>query len=183
MENQLPDFIIASLYKDSLVIADEKTAIQNKTQIKNKTANSGTTHTPQNKKWFLGDNKKNIVILVNDNAAVFINEEWLETLTKLLNACKLNVGDVAVINFLQHQITFNDLKQQLQPQYVLMFDVTTKNIELPFTMPHYQLQQHSGCNFITAPAITLSTNNTDETIRNEKKKLWEKLKQLSTFAA
>jgi hypothetical protein len=70
---------------------------------------------------------------------------------------------------------FSSLKDGLQPKITLMFDVTTQDIQLPFAIPHYQVQRYADCTFMTAPLNTLSTD-TQEPLRSEKKKLWEKLK-------
>ncbi len=178
MNIQLPHFVIAGLYKDALVVVEETPAQTNKIkqQVNNKTTKPETPATPPIKKWFLGDNKKNVTILVKDEAAVFINDEWLATLGKLLAACKLNLGDVAIINYHQHAVNFNELKEQLQPQRVLMFDVTTQDIQLSFTIPHYQVQQYGSCTFMTAPGITLSAEANTEMIKAEKTKLWARLR-------
>ena len=42
------------------------------------------------KRWFLGDNNKHIIILVNDVDAVFLRDEWLHFLTNILGACKIS---------------------------------------------------------------------------------------------
>ena len=179
MSTQLPGFIIAGLYKDSLVLAEEATeqTIPAKKQMQNtnKSPNHDDTQPSQPKKWFLGDNRKNITILLKDPDAVHINDEWLGTLSKLLAACKLNLADVAIVN-LKESYSFADIKQQLQPQYVLMFDVTAKDIALPFSIPNYQIQKYGGATFMMVPAITLSANKTTEAIKTEKRNLWEKLK-------
>jgi hypothetical protein len=179
MTIQLPDVVLADLYKDSIVLAEENIVQLEKMppQITNKKIKDEQQEKPLNKKWFLGDNKKNIVILLKDASAVYINDEWLGTLSKLLAACKLNIGDVAIVNHLQHIKTFNDLKELLQPQFVFMFAVTTNDIQLPFTIPHYQVQQYAECTFITAPIVTLKTDNTD-LVKTEKRKLWEKMKMI-----
>jgi len=179
MSTQLPGFIIAGLYKDSLVLAEENIEQPLKTtpQFTNKSKTAEASPPLQNKKWFLGDNKKNIAILVKDTNAVYINDEWLGTLSKLLAACNLNLADVAIIN-LHQGLTFTYMQEQLKPQYILMFEVTTQEIELPFTIPHYQLQKYAGCIFMTAPVITLASVNITESIKAEKKKLWEKLKNI-----
>ena len=85
MHIQLPDFVLAGLYKDSIVLA-EKQIVQPKKiqqQITNKTIKDETEEKPLIKKWFLGDNKKNIIILLKDPSSVHINDEWLGILTKL----------------------------------------------------------------------------------------------------
>jgi len=179
MSTQLPGFVLAGLYKDSLVITEE-TIEQNKPvkkqeQVTNKTPKQNIVDPAPEKKWFLGDNKKNITILIRDNNAVYINDEWLATLTKLLAACKLNLSDIAIIN-VKEGLDFLLIKQQLDPQYVLMFDVTAKDIALPFSIPNYQIQKYEGATFMMVPAITLSANKTTESIKVEKRNLWEKLK-------
>jgi len=172
MNIRLSPTVIAGLYKNSLVIAKELQQEQLPEQFTNKKIKDGDVI---GKKWYLGDNQKNILILLKDESAVYINDEWLTTLSKLLVACKLNLGDVAIVNYLHYNKPFVQLKDELQPQLIFMFDVTTNDIQLPFTMPHYQAQQYAGCTFITAPQVTLTGENSDA-IKTEKRKLWEKMK-------
>ncbi len=173
----LPEVVIAGLYKDSLVLAGENpkatTAIRQ--QVTNKKEKQEGSPIPTSKKWYLGDNKKNIIIIIKDPDAVFVNDQWLGTLGKLLSACKLNIGDTAIINHLNTSVEFAALKDQLQPKQILMFDATIQDLQLPFTIPYYQVQQYAGTTFMTAPAATLSDANT-EAVKIEKRKLWEKLK-------
>jgi len=177
MKINLPETVIAGLFKDSLVLVNEKNipSITPRQQVTNKKEKQEAAAEPTSKKWYLGDNKKNIAIIIKDPSAVFINDEWLGTLGKLLAACKLNIGDVAIINHLNTNIEFTALKDQLQPKHVLMFDTLIQDIKLPFTIPHFQIQQYAGSTFMTAPALTLSDAATDA-VKAEKRKLWEKLK-------
>lgn len=175
MKIQLPEVVIAGLYKDALVITQFNPKPKATQQITNKKMKEDESMPPLIKKWFLGDNKKNVAILIKDSSAVHINDEWLTTLSKLLSACKLTLEDVAIVNYANHSEAFSSLKETMQPKITLMFDVTTQDIQLPFTIPHYQVQRYADCAFMTAPANTLSTQ-TQEPIRSEKKKLWEKLK-------
>lgn len=177
MNIQLPDFVLAGLYKDSIVLAEERIAQSKKVkqQITNKKIKGETEEKPFIKNWFLGDNKKNIVILLKDASSVYVNDERLGILTKLLAACKLTLGDIAIINHLQQTKTFNDLKELLEPKVVFMFDVTSQDIQLPFTFPHYQVQKYNDCTLMTAPVITLANDNS-ELVKIEKRNLWEKLK-------
>lgn len=171
---KLSPAVIAGLYKNSLVITEELQQKQSPQQFTNKKIKDENAI---GKKWFLGDNQKNILILLKDASAVHINDEWLATLTKLFTACKLNIGDIAIVNYLHHNKSFAQLKEELQPQFIFMFDVTTNDIQLPFAIPHYQAQQYAGCTFVTAPLITLTSENTDA-IKAEKRKLWEKMKMI-----
>ena len=175
MKVQLPEVVIAGLYKDALVITQTDPEPKASQQFTNKKIKQDESPAPSIKKLFLGGNKKNIAILIKDSSAVHINDEWLTTLSKLLSACKLTLEDVAIVNYASQSETFSSLKETLQPKVALMFDVATQDIQLPFTIPHYQVQRHADCLFMTAPANTLSTE-TQEPVRSEKKKLWEKLK-------
>lgn len=190
---QLPEFVFAELFKDHLVITDDVAAINpavpNKPILPSPTptpnivsAETGvkipTNHVPQNR--FLGNNAKNIVLLVRDNEAVHLRDEWLNTLGKLLAALKMNLNDVAIVNTQHQSCTFEQLQQLLQPRYVLLFGVGTQELALPFMIPDYQAQPFNQCIFIQASASTLSNNNTDALIKAEKMKLWQVLK--TTFA-
>src|SRR5688500_6616375 len=46
----------------------------------------------------LGNNKKQITVVVNCPNDVFVPEADLQFLTKMLGACKLNMADVAIVN-------------------------------------------------------------------------------------
>ena len=175
MKVQLPEVVIAGLYKDALVITQTDPEPKASQQFTNKKIKQEELPAPPIKKLFFGSNKKNVAILIKDSSAVHINDEWLTTLSKLLNACKLTPEDVAIVNFAHQSEMFSALKETLKPKIALLFDVTTQDVQLPFTIPHYQVQRYADCIFMTAPANTLSVE-IQEPIRSEKKRLWEKLK-------
>lgn len=181
MNSTLPPFVIADLYKNTLVVTgDVKTGSKNDDpQFTTKKAEeTAQPLPPANKKWWLGDNRRNIVVIVSDAENAFINDDDLSTLMKLLGALKMNMADIAITNIKQHNFTFATLKEQLQPRHVLMFGVTTQQVQLPFAMPDYQVQQHGNCTILSAPIITLSTVKDDKAINAEKRKLWESLKRI-----
>ncbi len=191
---QLPQFIIADFYKECLVVLDDmqstnkvlqtiETTKPTTTSFINEKEN--TNHTPPKPKlvatpaakWFLGDNKKSIAILVKDETAVYLNDESLNFLSSILGACKLNLGDVAIINQANQAVNFTILKEKLQPKQYLLFNVNANDIELPFTVPNYQVQQYSGSNFLIAPSLQNMLGNTQEA-KLEKSKLWLSLKKM-----
>ena len=131
-----------------------------------------------NKKWWLGDNKRQIAIVVQDDENAFIAEESLNTLMKLLEALKMNIGDVAIVNMAKQTLSFSLLKEQLFCKHVLLFGVTPAQMQMPFTMPDYQVQKHGECTVLRAPAITLTSIKNDAAINTEKRKLWESLKKV-----
>ena len=53
---------------------------------------------PTGKLKYLGGNAKNIAFLVNCPTDVFLPDKHLDWLGKMLTACQLNLGDVAIIN-------------------------------------------------------------------------------------
>jgi len=162
---QLSDFLIAELYKDVLV--DLNTA--EKSDKKQK------THPAQ--KWFLGENKKNVVIAVKDEEAVYLRDEWLQFLSTILGACKLNLGDVAIINYAKNNYSYSELTEKLAPEFLLLLDISAKEIQLPFTVPNYQIQQYNNCKFLLSPSLEIIQGTTQEA-KLEKSKLWLSLKKM-----
>lgn len=110
---------------------------------------------------FLGNNAKNITILVNDPGNTFMPEGHLAFLTKILGACKLNIGDVAIVNT-AHATNIQHIAGTLQPSKILAFgiDVAIK-----------------GVDHVKAPAIGELVPETDES-KAKKSKLWTDLKRL-----
>lgn len=166
---QLPGFLIADLYKNSLVILDDapKTVIT--------TAKQGKT--TENRQWYLGSNLQKITILVNEKDAVYLGDESLQFLSAILGACKLNLGDVAIVNHLNDPLVYPELKEKLSPSFLILFGVEAKDIKLSFTIPYYQVQKHDNSQILLAPALEKMLGNTQEA-KLEKSKLWLCLKKM-----
>jgi len=166
MKEQLNNFALAELYSKSLVLTDD---LQPRLPVQENETTS--------KNAFLGKYEKKIIVAVNDSRNVYLDDESLQFLTGILNACKLNLAHIALINFHHEPTTFAKLKKQMQPQYLLMFGVTPVQIELPFIMPDYKVQSFDNCYFLTAPALTALNQNSEES-KKEKGKLWISLKKM-----
>ena len=69
------------------------------------------------------------------------------------------------------------MKKQLQPEFLLLFGITALQIELPFTMPDYQVQQYDNCQIIIAPSLN-DLNQQTQQAKAEKKKLWKSLQKM-----
>ena len=134
--NLLPPFVIASLYKDDLVLVDAKES--SKRPLTTETKKSATTTPavedvqPIKPIGFLGDNQKKISILLKDSSAVHVADESLQFLTAILAACKLNMGDVAIVNTANQNINYAQIKTELQPSTIILFD--GRGGELPGTL-------------------------------------------------
>lgn len=170
---QLPDFVISDLYKNQLVVIEDSVA---ETKLPKK-----EELTIPAKPEFLGNNRKSICILVKDAQAVYLNDQSLQFLSAILTACKLNLGDVAIINFSRTPLHYSSLKEWLTPKYMLVFDIGATTLQMPFDLPIYQVQSYDKCSFLFVPALEQMTSDTREA-KIEKSKLWLSLKTMFNIA-
>ena len=105
----LPPFVIASLYKDELVLIDDQKS-SNADKSKNGKAVVTVAQEIQKPISYLGDNQKKVTILLQDNTAVHVADESLQFLTAILAACKLNMGDVAIVNTVHQPVQYTQIK-------------------------------------------------------------------------
>lgn len=122
----------------------------------------------------LGQNRKHIIILVNDGENVYLPEASLNFLIGILSACGLNLEDTGIVNISRNKgINYRYFATELTAQKVLLFGISPTQLELPLSFPFYQLQQYNSVTYLSAP--TLAQLNEDKA---EKVKLWTSLKQL-----
>lgn len=169
LSNHLPDFVLTDLYKTQLVVIGESVPEGN--LPKKKQVETAV------RQEFLGDNKKNISILVKDEEAVYLNDQSLQFLSAILAACKLNLGDVAIVNFHTYPSDFSGIKAWLKPSYLIVFDIQPSVLQLTFDLPNYQVQAYDQCSMLFAPSLDLLTNDSREA-KLEKSKLWLSLKNM-----
>ena len=202
-KTQLPDFVIADLYTDLLVLGSDivtQTKIPSAT-VENilktpeiKIPTTEPTNTTKNipavapkpvqaaikendTPWFLGNNGKKVTIIIKETDVAFINDQHLQFLSNILNACKLNLGDIALVNHIHNPLVYANLKQKLQPKFIIAFDLQPKEIQLPFTIPNYQVQLHDNCKFLFASSLKTMEGDSQEA-KLEKSKLWASLKNM-----
>ena len=133
---------------------------------------SKTREEPQLK--FLGDNKKNVLIVVKNNLLPFLSDNDLQFLTTILNACKLSLADVAIINLENTgEIQFENVVLKLKSSSVLLFDVTPSDINLPINFPHFQVQHFNNHTYLYSPSFTELEQD-----KKLKSALWQSLKNL-----
>ncbi len=192
----LPDFVIANLYGNNLVVVNDVVA-KERTSVSitiptvdspevhqvSKPAESPTEPEAKNKaielpkQWFLGNNGKQITVLVKEETVPYINDKHLQFLSNVLSACKLNLGDIALVNYNNFSLGFEELKTTSNPKIVLAFDLSTKALKLPFTIPVYQVQDYAQCRFLFAPSLSKMEGDHADA-KAEKTKLWNSLKIL-----
>lgn len=110
---------------------------------------------------YLGNNARNVTILVNNKDHTFLPEDQLSFLTKILGACKLNIGDVAIVNTNNYPDT-KSIINSTNPSKIILFgvEVNTNNIDT-----------------VSAPLINNLLEETTEA-KALKSKLWSGLKQM-----
>lgn len=156
---KLPGFIIQDLFQKSLVeIVDQE---------------KDTLNTIDKEISQFGGNRQHILLLVHDNNNAFVDETQLTFLTGILNACKLTLEDIALVNIYMSTASYKKLNVTLSPKIILMLGVTPDEIQLPFVMPEFQRQSYNGQVYIAAPSLTELENN-----KELKRKLWTVLQQL-----
>ena len=172
---QLPTFLIADLYKNSLVEFDNDIA-KSKHTTKQKAAEEILVHQTKTLQY-LGENRRGIVIVVNQPDVSIIEDDNLAFLTNILKACNLNLSDIAIVNNHKQEVVFTIAREQLDSKTILIFDVSPSSIKLPFSIPDFQVHQYSGCTILTVPSLS-ELNQATEDSRLKKSKLWTSLKQV-----
>jgi hypothetical protein len=142
---QLPDFLIADLYKHSIVMAGDEPKTEKKQPKKDVPA--------AERQWYLGSNLQKITLLVSEKEAVYLQDDSLQFLSAILGACKLNLGDVAIVNFHNDPVDYSLLKEKLSPSFLLLFGVTAQlyNCRLPFHITRYR--NTTAASFFLAPSL------------------------------
>jgi len=157
---QLPPFLTAELYRDSLVDLDDD-------QIKKKTLQAPDFIS-------LGNNKKQVLIIVNDADCLHVNEDDLAFLVTILTACKLSLSDTALINFNSNPgMTYKSLQQHFKPVTIICLGVELNRLAFPLEFPLYQVQKYNGQAYLSAPSLRILSGN-----QGEKLQFWNALKKL-----
>lgn len=120
---------------------------------------------------YLGSYRRGILVLVNNPDHKFLPETHLNFLTKLLEACKLDLGDVAVIN--TARIGGDTAIAELKPTTVLAFGV--RAIESP------DIVRANGIVRLDAPSLTDFTSGFPQE-RTLKAALWNRLQNIFPIA-
>ncbi len=117
---------------------------------------------------FLGNNQKNILVVVNHDEAVHLPDEDLSFLTKLLAASKLSLDDVAVINKKNYPgETSKQILHDFNSKIVFLFGIDPVSFGMPVNFPAYQVQLVGQVTFLFTPAI--SEQRDDKLLKS---KLW-----------
>jgi hypothetical protein len=150
---QLPYPVIAEIYKNHLVALTHQNAIH-----------------------YLGKNFRKILVLVNNNEEVFLPEIQLEFLEKILSACKLNLGDIAIVNTARQPRNLDEYLREFDPTSILVFG-TNVLIDKEFPgLETFKPTNQQGFILMMAPSLEkLNEENTQS--KQLKAMFWHSLKQ------
>ena len=162
---QLTPFLIQELYNNSLFDLD--------------TNQTNPLNEDQKKIRYLGMNKKNIVVLVDNHESIFLPEKLFDFLLGILTACMLSLDDVVLINTDKNPgINYKQLEANFAPDRILLFGIDPASLQFPLVFPYYQLQKYNNQVYLYAPSLqTLSDDKTQKT------HLWISLKKLFALNA
>lgn len=123
---------------------------------------------------FMGNNKRHILLLVRDPSAVFLDEKTFQFLISIMDACKLSMEDVALVNTAHTGARLiTGIAEELDSQIILLFGIPLSEMELPMVFPNYQVQAYGGKTYLGAdPLVGIAAD------RMQKGLLWGSLKQL-----
>lgn len=134
----------------------------------------GTSASGKIKLTGLGANGRNILFLVNDTQNKFLAENEMKLLSDLLNACKISMEDIVLVNYDQNRgVNYRELTDQFQSKKILIFGVTAADLELPFTIPFFQIQKYQEQTYLISPSLSDFSSNVAL-----KKELWNCLKKI-----
>lgn len=122
---------------------------------------------------YLGENQKNILLLIQNESEAYLNEELFNLLTNILNACKLGMQDVALLNVAATPgLTLQDYHTALGFRHCIIFDIPPAGLGLPEMAP-YLPESHFGA--MALYSGSLQQIATDKALKG---RLWQGLKQL-----
>ena len=160
---ELTPELITSFYKNHLVDIQDEEAV----------SPSPITEEFQ----YLGENGKNILIVIPKAPKSILNRAQSEFLNSLLSACKLTMSDVVVMpsgsavipSASEGPAMINHFKSRI----VILFGVDPLSIGLPIGFPQFQVQPFNNITYLYSPSL-------DEMINDKllKSKLWICLKRI-----
>ena len=157
---QIPPTLLPELYKDSLIVLDDKQSNPKKLNEK--------------KVYFLGDNLKNILILVNNLEILHLNDDDLRFLTGILTACKLTFSDVTIFNTASNlDYNYQKTVDYFNPKLILILGTIHQKFNLPDYSEKYQPIENQNIQLVFGSSLTEISKDV-----NEKKALGNCLKQI-----
>ena len=167
--------VLSRLYPSSLINTDNIDIVEPDALTKDFKKINIETEKSTGQTWkCLGSNQQKILIVVNYSDAVHLPDEELNFLTNMLVACKLSLGDVAIVNRNNYQdVFYKDILSHFQSKIIFLFGVEPAEFGLPVSFPYFQVQSLANSTFLYTPA--LEERHTDALLKS---KLWVSLRSI-----
>lgn len=185
----LPAAVLTSLYKDTLVLPEKElnqlqplNPISEATSANDDEIGKDIIETVQPTKLngplkHLGDHHKKVLVIVNDPSSVYLNETDFILLTSILNACKLTIADIALVNLGNQNASLHQILDQLPSTLVISFAVDANALKVKMPTTFYKTVQLGETYLLFSNALS-SMQGTAIDAKQEKAKLWVVLKQI-----
>jgi len=98
-------------------------------------------------------------------------------LSSILNACKLTLADIALINIAQQPLALHEMLITLPSQFVISFDINSTQIKIKLPTTLYKPIVLGDTQILFSNSLQ-SMQGTDQNAKLEKSKLWNALKLL-----
>lgn len=162
---KLPDFVISQLYGNNLVTVDAKIS-----RVEPQAPENVTT-TDNTQIQYLGSNERNVTIFTSAEHQVYIDENDLDFLTKILGACNLSLKDVAIVNLFRTQQSGNEVLKITAAKKAIIFIPQPNILGLEGNIPLYRKISFNGVDCIFANELTPLSGD-----KKLKADLWNELK-------
>lgn len=170
----LPGTLVADLY-ESLLVETENSGPAIKSDPETPAEPEPVQIKPANEITLtLGQNRKNILVIVKNEPAGLPGENDLVFLTGILQACKLELDDTVVISLQDYaSVGYKIILNQFNSKQVILFGASAADLDLPVLFPDFQVQTVAKTQFLSAPA--LAAISADKLLKS---KLWVCLRRL-----
>src|SRR5690606_6956231 len=122
---------------------------------------------------YLGENQKNIALLIQNESEAYLNEELFNLLANILNACKLGMQDVALINTAHYPgLGLAEFREATAARQCIIFAIPPAGLGLPPMQP-YLPETH-----LQIPVLYSDHLQQIATDKQLKGRLWQGLKLL-----
>ncbi|MDQ2721526.1 MAG: hypothetical protein M3Z26_17450 [Bacteroidota bacterium] len=167
---QINSYLCEKMYSKSLVgIAKKESSDDHKHTIEKNSQEKIKINS-------LGENEGNILFVVNSQST-FLDDGEMKLLMGLLSACKISMQGIALVNYAQNSETnYKELVEQFKPEKVMIFGISASDLDLPFTIPFFQIQKFQDQLYMISPALSEFIDNIEL-----KKELWNSLKKIFLF--
>jgi len=168
-EIQLQGKMLADLYRDVLISENPSNTKEAKPLMVDMQGGNEAIRS-------LGKNKKNYCFIVSYVNETFLPDDKMEVLIKIMQACRISMEDIALLNIAGTERTIEQIRDQFEPSKMVLLGVNPIDIRLPIQFPAYKPQSYANCTYLYADSLDTMDNSAAG--RKIKSNLWSALKEM-----